>query len=473
MIRTIMKREILDQLSGLKFTSILAVCSMLIILSIYTGAANYVSEQREYETTRRLARTELESYSSYADVGIQGVKVPKKPSPLSLIVSGVQGTFSKFVTVRSTGRSELSFSRSTENPIFAVFGDLDLSFIVKVILSLLVIMLTYDAISGEQERGTLKLVLSNPIPRVKVILAKMLSLLVCLLIAILPAVLVGLLIVSIVFNVHFTGEQWSRLGLIFGVYGLYLLLIFALGMFVSARTHRSSMSLLLLLLLWVIFVNVIPRTAVIVAKHLRPTPTYSEIQSKMEANRRERMEEFAIQVFKLTTSGQFGKGDVEALQQKMEGLREQIEEEIERDNAKITEDYERRKNNLMQLAVNLSRISPISAMSYAAMRLAGTGPQSHERFMLDINIYREALQRYVSEHGGIIGGQAQMIQRLIKGETQRPAPLDLSGLPVFREHPERLAKSIQHVLPDVVLLALGAAVLLMLAFLSFVRYEVQ
>lgn len=471
MIRVIMKKEILEQFYSLKFTSILVICSVLIILSLYTGAANYNLEQGEYETTQTLARTELEGYSSYGDIGMQGVKVPKKPSPLSLIATGVQGTLAKFATVRTMGgQPSLGPSKFAENPIFTVFGDLDLTFIVKVALSLLTIMLTYDAISGEQERGTLKLILANSIPRVHVILAKMISLFLCLLIALLLPTLVGLLIVFNVFEVHFTGEEWLRMGFIFGVSGLYLLLMFALGMFVSARTQRSSVSLLLLLLFWVIFVSVIPRTAVIVAEQLRPTPAYSQIQSKMEANQRARIQEYTAQIRELMRSVQLGKGNIEAFQEKMESLRREMQKNIEESNTKIMESYNRRKANLTQLAMNFSRVSPTSALSYAAMGLAGTGLRSHQHFLSDLKAYRKGLDQYIRERGG--DSYLQMVQRFMTGETPKPG-LDLSGLPVFREHPETLVETMEQVLPDMVLLVAEAVVLLMLAFLSFVQYEVR
>lgn len=471
MIRVMMKKEILEQFSSLKFTSILVICSVLIILSLYTGAANYNLEQGEYETTQRLARTELEGYSSYADIGMQGVKVPKKPSPLSLIATGVQGTLGKFATVRTmmTGAT-LGPSKFTEHPIFTVFGDLDLTFIVQVALSLLTIMLTYDAVSGEQERGTLKLILANSIPRVHVILAKMISLFLCLLIALLLPTLVGLLIVSVVFEVHFAGEQWVRMGLVFGVYGLYLLLMFALGMFVSARTQRSSVSLLLLLLFWVIFVSVIPRTAVIVAEQLRPTPAYSHIQSEMEANQRARLQEYMAQMRELMRAGPFGGGNLETFQEKMESLRRQMQKDIEESTGKVLERYDRRKANLTQLAMNLSRVSPTSALSYAAMGLARTGLQSHQDFLSDLKAYREELDQYIGEHGG--DSYTQMMQRFMTGETQKPE-LDLSGLPVFREHPGTLVETMEQIHPDMILLAVEAMVLLMLAFVSFVQYEVR
>ena len=54
-----------------------------------------------------------------------------------------------------------------------LFGVLDLAFIVKVVLSLCVLLFTYDAICGEKEQGTLRLYASYPVSRSAQALAKL------------------------------------------------------------------------------------------------------------------------------------------------------------------------------------------------------------------------------------------------------------------------------------------------------------
>jgi len=43
-------------------------------------------------------------------------------------------------------------------------------FIISTVLSFVVLVLTYDSMSGEKEAGTLRLMLANTIPRYKVLL---------------------------------------------------------------------------------------------------------------------------------------------------------------------------------------------------------------------------------------------------------------------------------------------------------------
>ena len=53
-----------------------------------------------------------------------------------------------------------------------MFSFLDLSSVVIIIFTLLAILLSYNAISGEKEEGVLALALANEVPRYKYILGK-------------------------------------------------------------------------------------------------------------------------------------------------------------------------------------------------------------------------------------------------------------------------------------------------------------
>ncbi len=62
-----------------------------------------------------------------------------------------------------------------KNSMLQSFTALDWSFIISVVISFVVILFTFDAISGERERGTLALMLSNSVPRGVILLSKFLG----------------------------------------------------------------------------------------------------------------------------------------------------------------------------------------------------------------------------------------------------------------------------------------------------------
>ena len=83
-------------------------------------------------------------------------------------------------------------------------------YIVRIVLSLVAVLLTYDAISGEREQGTLKLILSNGVPRSTILLSKCIGGYVTLILPFLVPVLIALLILTMSESISFTGEDWSR-----------------------------------------------------------------------------------------------------------------------------------------------------------------------------------------------------------------------------------------------------------------------
>ncbi len=67
------------------------------------------------------------------------------------------------------------------NPYMIIFHSIDLALVFGVVLSLLALLFAYDAVSGEREDGTLRLMLSNAVPRDVVLIGKYLGAMACLL----------------------------------------------------------------------------------------------------------------------------------------------------------------------------------------------------------------------------------------------------------------------------------------------------
>ena len=148
---------------------------------------------------------------------------------------------------------------------------MDWGFIIGYVLSLIALLFTFDAISHERERGTLRLMLANSIPRHTVLIGKFLGALISINIPFTLAVLVNLLMISTSSDVHLSAEAWARLGLIFFIALLYTSLFLALGLLVSARVQRSAVSLVILLLAWVTLVVFMPSTLVSIAGRSAPS----------------------------------------------------------------------------------------------------------------------------------------------------------------------------------------------------------
>ena len=169
MFSILFEKELKSILLSPKFFATFGVCALLILLSVFVGIQEYQNEVERYETALQLAEQQMMQEDSWW--GMQNVAF-RKPSVMQVFVSGVNNDIGRSSEISTWYEPKLEQSNYADDTLFAVFRFIDLTFIVQVVLSLFAILFTYDAINGERESGTLKLALSNAVPRGQYVLAK-------------------------------------------------------------------------------------------------------------------------------------------------------------------------------------------------------------------------------------------------------------------------------------------------------------
>jgi ABC-type transport system involved in multi-copper enzyme maturation permease subunit len=468
MLRDIIKKEILDTITSPKFVFTFLLCTVLILLSVYTGVTNYSAELKEYTASVALNKKNMEAQPNYQSLAGIGIKISKPPQVLGTVVNGIEEAVGRVAPVNIAMDPNLVDSKYSSNPVFAVFGALDLMFIVKIVLSLFAILFTYDAIVGEKERGTLKLALSNDVPRDRLILGKAIGGYISLLIPLLIPLVLSLLILIIAPNIALSGGDWLRLLLIFLMFFLYLSVFFSLGLFISARTSRSSTSFLVLLFIWVVFVMVIPKVAVLTAAQIEPIPSVHEITAKKDAFLQQVQQEGqkGVREWIQQNAAEAAK-DQKAYQEKfrkfIEDYQQQLTSKIDSNNAAIERDYQLKKKSEQTLAVNLSRISPASALTFGSMTLARTGVDEYDRFLASIRAYKPIYTKWINSKFG----------QSINFQTGELGKIKLDDMPQHQIEPERLGKSLARTLPDFALMIVMIIVFFVGSYISFLRYDVR
>ena len=471
MLRDIIKKEIQDTIMSPRFVFTFLLCTILILLSVYTGINNYQAELKEHSAAVALNSKSLESQQSYGQLAGTGTRINRKPQVLSTIVSGIWEAVGRVANVNIAYDPSMIESKYSSNPIFAVFGPLDLSFIVKIVLSLFAILFTYDAIVGEKERGTLKLALSNRLPRDRLILGKAIGGFVSLLIPLVIPLILGLLLLMIYPNIALSGSDWLRIGTICLMFLLYLSVFFTLGLFVSARTARSSTSFLILLFIWVTFVTIIPKAAVMMAGQIKPIPSVHEITAQKDAflgdAQKDAMESYRKYMKENPRPGKDKPEEQKRWDEETskwgEELRGRLLTKIEEQNAVVERDYQTRMRQQQRLAVNLSRVSPASALMFASMSLARTGVSEHERFLNSVKTYKPAFSKWINKK--ISNSQAP--------EPGQQTKLDLGDMPQHEFKPEEFSESMVRMLPDLFLMAFLIILFFVGSYVSFIRYDVR
>ena len=278
MLRILIEKELKLILQSPKFVATFGVCSLLILLSVFIGIQEYRASVAQYETASQLVEQQIGEATSFR--GLQN-RVYREPSPMQIFVSGVNYDVGRLSEIGERDEIKLKQSAYSDDPLFAVFRFIDFTFIVQVVLSLFAILFTYDSINGERESGTLKLALSNAVPRGQFLFSKFVGSWLGLTVPLLIPILLGLLLLFL-FRVPMDSMDWMKLLALIATSILYFTFFIAAGLLVSSLTKHSSVSFLFLLVIWIVLVLIIPRAATMAAGQLVDVPTVAEVEAQKE-----------------------------------------------------------------------------------------------------------------------------------------------------------------------------------------------
>ncbi|MFA8344290.1 MAG: ABC transporter permease [Rhodothermaceae bacterium] len=488
MFSTLVQKELKLIIQSPKFLLTFLICFVLVILSVFIGINEYKAAQKQYETVRELDKQDIENARSWMSVS---VKPGRKPSPLQIFTSGTNFDVGRYAFVSEYRDAGLEHSFYSDDPVFAVFRNFDFSFIVTIVFSLLAILYTYNSINGEREEGTLKLLFANSIPKAQYILAKITGIWLGLIIPVILIILISLLLI-ILNKVPVSGQEWILIisHLVLSI--LYFTFFIILGVLFSARTKKSSISFLLLLVFWISFVFVVPRVGVMIASQYTQVPSLSEIESKKASSENSTWETYFTKNIEMqqkqmeATSG-MSEAEREAFidekqyewTKQEDALRAEQKKKIAEYTEKLNNDYNNKKEVLEKKALLFSRFSPASSYNLAVMNICGTDVGMKKRYETAIHKYKNRLTEFINkkkEEDGSGGGIRISVNSetgLTVNDGRKDRKLDVSEMPEFI-HPEQNISIIYSsiavdfgLLSIYILLAFGGAVH------SFLKYDVR
>ena len=465
MIKVLIKKELQAILSSPKFIAVFAVCSILIIMSIYIGIDEYNLSMRHYEAANANNSQQMLEITDWRRLN---TSIIRRPDPMLIFVSGINNDVGRQYQI-SDGSIKLQNSNYSENTIFAVFRSMDLMFIVQIVLSLFAIVFSYDLISGEKEAGTLKLCFANQLPRRKYIIAKYVGSWLGLIIPLLLPLMLGVMLI-LLYNIPMTTTHWLKLCVFVGLSFIYISFFLSLGMLLSSLNRESSKSFLYLLVIWVCLVLIIPRTGVMVAGQFISVPTTAEISSKLSQKNRELSTQFIEWVKELRKKVLAARSNKERapLMKELQEKRVKLSQDKAQYDALLNDDLRNRKIIREKLGFSLSRISPASAFQLAAMDLAGTGASL-------VTTYEDQIRDYKDSFIKIRGKKIVEASNNTFNATgdNKPKRLDLSELPEFKYNNPNSNQIIKSIIIDVGIIFFCILLSVAGTFIIFNKYDVR
>ena len=476
MIWHITKRELYDHLNSLRFVFTMVLLLVLMIVNAIGYLGDYKAQSVAYQ---KKVSASLDKMRSNADnlysLLTQGPGILyKKPSALSFCTNSGEAFipesadggraswsigFSGFST-RGIWRMEYPQSNPNLWETMPDYTNVDWGDIISVALSLIAILFTFDAISSEQERGTLRLILSNSISRGTVLISKLLAALIAIGIPFLIAALINLFLLYTSGSISLGPSDWGRLGVIVFIAFVYVSTFLALGLLISSRMSNSSTSLTILLLIWTVWVVLLPSTLGALTSGLQPTMTSDELAARRTSLSQNLDEQYKDRWSNIPSR------EIPATEGTLLWAK-YITEDAER-NEKLNEKHLDAQIAQIQLARSITRISPASSVRYAIESLAGTGFTRHVQFLEQVRRYANEFRTFLIETDRI---DPESPHALGPKEGTSQKSVSFESIPKFEDRIS-FSGAYTAAATDILLLLLFFVVLFTGAFLSFLRVDV-
>lgn len=297
MFGILLKRELIENFLNLRLPLAAMLFVSLSTASAFLGHRDYSKRMQNHLASLQVGSDQLyaDSYTQTYPIGVTNTiavlpqGVVGEPHKLSIMIRGgdlLMGQtvrfFDAFPLVEVTWSGDLDPERPP-----GLFSAFDTSFLVMFPMSLIGLLFTFDAFSGEKSAGTLRSVMAHVVPLWKLLSAKLAAASLCALAVLLLGTMVQLIYLETVAKLGLSWYDTIRLGLILAISSLYTLVFIAAGTVVSILTRQPSVSAASCLLVWLFLTLLLPALASPLAGQFFPIKSEQQIQTeKREAAKR-------------------------------------------------------------------------------------------------------------------------------------------------------------------------------------------
>ena len=487
MLMTLIQKEIMHHILSVRFVALLLMCLLLIPLTLSIGYRNYQQNLVDYREAVKLANLEEAKMNPKMELKpeLEVSKLFLKPAPLSVFANGLGDALPSYLGMTRNGITQGAPALVSDSLSY-LLGHLDFLFLVGTVFSLLALLFTFDAVAGEREAGTLRITLSNSLPRDLFLWSKLIGGYLVFVVPFLVSLLFGLLM--LVWQGFPLGEPeiFPRVLSLIVVSLLYIAVFFAIGTVISTYLDNAKTALILAFTVWVFAVLITPRVGFLAAKFIAPTQTAQSVylektalrenfNADLQKKKQKMNEDFwksrsnnqpqptSEADIEKTLEAQFasGFGATKELDEQVKPLEEEFRQKFKEGADEVDRRYKREKARQEAVGETLSRITPTSSLIYLTTNLTQTGKakrdiyfQTGNRYydMLDTNWFSKVVD-HVSMRIVMPNDTVQMTQ---------PPPLGTTTL----------GETLRQSMVDILLLCFFAVALTTMAFLKFFRSDI-
>jgi len=332
-----------------------------------------------------------------------GHYVFRAPTALAALDPGVDPFTGTVMFLEGHRQNSATFSPSYDGAQAGPFSRLSPAMVYQLLVPLVLIVMGFGVVSREREAATDRQLVTSGISPFSIWSGKTLAL----------AMVALLLLLPMLIGVVFSKSNWSISIGFFVLYLVYLLAWVLIITAVSTWSRRSSMSLLLLLAVWLILCTLLPRIIVSAANTV--IPSNSQIETDMDVIMALRSigdghnaNDPAFNRLRANLLEEYGVDKVEELPINFRGV---VAQTAEAELSKTLNEYAEKRMadqfKQTQFLRSFEFASPFIALQTASMIAAGTDGRTHHRFLREAEAVR-----------------FQFVQDLNKAHAQKMSYLD-------------------------------------------------
>jgi len=314
------------------------------------------------------------------------------PGPLAPLAIGQSDLLPYYFKVSTDARENIVAATEIENPNRLLAGRFDLAFVIIFLYPLLILALTYNMLSAEQEQGTLSLALSQPVSLATLVTGKVL---------LRALLLIGLVVAFSAVALLLSGADLAapgavtRLALWLAVVAAYGGFWFGLAVAVASLGRNSTTNATLLASAWLVLIVMTPALFNMAATSLYPVPSRVEMVQAMreaqdEANKAgsQALARFYDDHPELAT------GDPAQAMNDFNVVRVAVNDDVERRVRPVVSRYEEQIGKQQRAIDSLRFLSPAILMQSALNDIAGTGTDRHRDYLAQVDAFHGEWRDY-------------------------------------------------------------------------------
>ena len=493
----IIQREFISNVLTSRFMIGFIVCLMSTAAAVFVQVEDYEKRLAAYHVAVREHQEEIRTWDIYSQIN---PKAHRKPNPFSIFNVGMEKSGADMVSVELATPiwEKEAQKQGSDNPFLSIFLSVDVIFVFKIVLSALAILFAYNTISGEREDGTLKLVLSNPVPRDMLVLGKYLGGMLSLFPIVVMSFTIGVVIAYASPATAFDGNALLRLVMVLVVSLLYVSICYLLGLLLSIWTKEAATTLILSMFIWGILTIVHSNIATFAVTKFPPYKPQPEKETRQQVEKiwndfKEERDAYILKkwgykypVSAISHEGPIMLGitmsspweldfkefytikpihnaDVSKFQEVL-GYQEPLRIDYANRAEELLKRTEEIRERNRQLARDVSRISFADAYRFAIGAITDTDTESYNDFIRGARSYKRQIVDYLASQDAF---SARAWFSSDKGTAE------FEDLPVFQHRQNSVSENFSRALGDVFTLLAWNVILFMGAHVSFLLYDMS